>query len=169
MPFYLKDTNFLPQVSGLQSVLIVPCRFCPAASLAVRNEMPYIELFKRFLRTKAYESFIKELEHQLIDHGIKTAVFESKWLHQYVGCMWTASRREELAKRATDFDGALVLGCDAMVDTVRDAIQSTDCQVIKGMEAEGVMNVLPSVKFPFNLSLKLRSVTPVITKEAKEV
>jgi hypothetical protein len=37
MPFYLKELDIIPQVAGLQSVMIVPCRFCPAASLAVKE------------------------------------------------------------------------------------------------------------------------------------
>jgi hypothetical protein len=71
MPFYLKASDILSQVDGLQSVLIVPCRFCPAASLAVREKKPYIELFRKFLKTEAYESFIQALKRRLEDKGIK--------------------------------------------------------------------------------------------------
>jgi hypothetical protein len=55
----------------------------------------------------------------------------------------------------------LVLGCDAMVETVRDSIESANCQVIQGMEIEGLMNVLPTISFPLKLSLRLQGVTPV--------
>jgi hypothetical protein len=161
MPFYLKESNALSQVDGLSSVLIAPCRFCPAASLAVRENKPYIELFRRFLRTEPYESFINALTRRLRDAGIRAAVFDSKLLHQFVACMWTSERRKELAKRAAEFEAVLVLGCDAMVDTVRDSLRSTDCRVIQGMEIEGLMNVLPKVSFPFNLSLELHGVTAV--------
>jgi len=65
MPFYLKESDILSQVAGLKSVLIVPCRFCPAVSMAVRENKPYIELFRKFLRTEAYESFIEALKHRL--------------------------------------------------------------------------------------------------------
>ena len=51
MPFYLKELDIVPRVDVLESVLIVPCRFCPAASLAVREKKPYIELFRKFLKT----------------------------------------------------------------------------------------------------------------------
>ena len=78
MPFYLKELDIVPRVAGLRSVLIVPCRFCPAASLAVREKKPYIELFRKFLKTKAYESFIQALKGRLKGEGIKTAVFK-KW------------------------------------------------------------------------------------------
>jgi hypothetical protein len=161
MPFYLKESNPFPQLAGLHSVLIVPCRFCPAASLAVREEKPYIELFRRLLRTEAYESFITALKRRLEDQGIKTVVFESRLLHQFVACMWTSKRRRDLATHAAKFDGVVVLGCDAMVEAVRDSVESTGCRVIQGMEIEGLMNVIPTVSFPLTLSLELKGVTSV--------
>jgi hypothetical protein len=162
MPLLLQESEILPQVAGVRSVLIVPCRFCPAASLAVREDKPYIELFRRSLRTEAFESFIETLRRRLQDEGIKTAVFDSKLLHQFVACMWTRRRRSEFAKRAADFEAVLVLGCDGMVAAVRDALKSTDCRVIPGMEVEGMMNLIPTASLPCNLSLELRSVTPVM-------
>jgi hypothetical protein len=165
MPFYLKESDALSQVTGLQSVLIVPCRFCPAASLAVRGKKPYIELFRGLLRTQAYESFIKALVGRLQAKGIKTVVFDSRLLHQFVACMWTSKRRRQLAKRAAEFEGVVVLGCDAMVDTVRNSIDSADCRVIQGMEIEGLMNVLPTVGLPFNISLELQGVTSLGKKQ----
>jgi hypothetical protein len=161
MPFYLKELDISRQLAGLQSVLIVPCRFCPAASLAVREKRPYIELFRRFLRTEAFESLIHALTRRLQDAGIKTSLFDSKLPHQFTACMWTSRRRKALAKRAAQFEGVAVLGCDAMVETVRDSIESTECRVIPGMEIEGLMNVLPTVRLPLNISLELHGVTPV--------
>jgi hypothetical protein len=162
MPFYLKESNIVPQVAGLQSVLIVPCRFCPAASLAVREKKPYIELFRKFLRTEAYELFIQALKRRLEEKGIKTAVFDSKLPHHFVACMWTSGRRRKFAKRAAEFEGVVVLGCEATVDIVRDSISSTDCRVIQGMENEGIMSVLPTVSFPFNISLEVQGITSVL-------
>ncbi len=168
MPFYLKESDILPQVAGLQSVLIVPCRFCPAASLAVREKKPYIELFRKFLSTAAYDSFIQTQKRRLTYEGIKTAVFDSKLPHHFVACMWTSGRRKKLAKRAAEFEGVLVMGCDAAVETVRNSIRSTDCRVIHGMENEGIMNVLPHVSFPFNISLEVQGITSVITKASEQ-
>jgi hypothetical protein len=159
MPFYLKESDILAQVAGLQSVLIVPCRFCPAASLAVKEKKPYVELFRKFLRTEAYESFIQTLKHRLEGEGIHTAVFDSKLPHHFVLCMWTSGRRTKLTKRAAEFDGVVVLGCEAAVETVRAALSSTNCRVIRGMENEGIMNVLPTVSAPFNISLELHGIT----------
>ena len=162
MPFYLKASDILSQVDGLQSVLIVPCRFCPAASLAVREKKPYIELFRKFLKTEAYESFIQALKRRLEDKGIKTAVFDSKLPHHFVACMWTSGRRKKLAKRAAEFEGVVVLGCEATVEIVSNAIRSDDCRVIQGMENEGIMSVLPTVSFPFNISLEVQGITSVL-------
>ena len=162
MPFYLKESDIVPRVAGLQSVLIVPCGFCPAASLAVREKKPYIELFRKFLKTEAYESFIQALKRRFKGEGIKTAVFDSKLPHQIVACMWTSRRRRELAKHAAEFEGVVVLGCEATVEIVRDAIRSTDCRVIEGMENEGIMSVLPTVSFPFNISLEVQGITSVL-------
>lgn len=163
MPFYLKAADVMPQVAGLRSVLIVPCRFCPAASLAVREKAPYIELFRRFLRTEAYERFIRALKSRLEYLGIRTAVFDSRMPHQYVACMWSPKRRRELARQAAEFEGVIVLGCDAATETVREAIGSTDCRIIQGMEIEGIMSILPTVRFPFNVSIELQGITPVTT------
>lgn len=168
MPFYLKESSVLPQVAGLGSVLLVPCRFCPAASLAVTEKKPYIELFRRFLRTGAYESHIKTLKRQLEDRGIKAVVFDSKLPHQFTACMWTSRRRRALARRAAEFDGAVVLGCDAMVESVSDSLDSTGCRVIQGMEIEGLMNVLPTVAFPLNISLELNGMAAVEAKRKGE-
>ena len=166
MPFYLKESEFLPELDGLHSVLIVPCRFCPAASQAVREEKPYIEFFRRLLKTEAYESFITTLRRRLDERGIMNAVFESKLLHQFVACMWTSERRKELARTAAEFDSVLVLGCDAMVEAVTESLESAGCRVIQGMEIEGLMNVLPTISFPLNIHLELKGVTPVGSRPA---
>jgi len=161
MPFYLKEADILAEVAGLRSVLIVPCRFCPAASLAVKEDKPYFEPFRRLLRTEAYESYIRDLKNRLAREGIETEVFDSKLLHQFVACVWTERRRRAFARRAARFDGVLVLGCEAAVETMREALGTADCRVIGGMEEEGIMNVVPTVRFPGNLSLVVKGISPV--------
>jgi len=161
MPFYLNEADILPEVAGLRSVLIVPCRFCPAASLAVKEDKPYLEPLRRLMRTEAYESYIRELMTRLQEQGIETEVFDSRLPHQFVACMWTERRRKAFARRASRFDGVLVLGCQAAVETMRDALGSTDCKVIGGMEEEGVMNVVPRFGFPASVSLEVMGISPV--------
>lgn len=168
MPFYLKEMDIVPQTIGLQSVLIVPCGFCPAASLAVREKKPYIELFRKFLRTETYDLFVQSLRHRLEEKGIKTDVFGIRLPHHFVACMWTSGRRKKLAKRAAKCDGVVVLGCDAMVENVKNYISPTDCLVIQGMEAEGIMNVIPELSLPFNISLIVQGITTVKEKSSNQ-
>lgn len=159
MPFYLKDRDISSDVASLRSVLIVPCRFCPAASLAVRERKPYMQPLRRLFRTPAYESYVLALRSRLESRGIRTAVFDNKLAHQFVVCMWTEGRRQALASRAARFDAVVVLGCDAAVETIRSTLQSTGCRVIAAMEVEGIMNVMPTVRFPFEIWLQLAGVT----------
>ena len=161
MPFYLKESDISSQVARLKSVLIVPCGFCPAASLAVKEDKPYIELFRSGWKTRAYETFIRDLRHRLEQQDIRAAVFDIRLPHRFVACMWTSGARKALATRAEEFDGVVVLGCEGAVQTVRDALGSTDCRIIAGMDVEGLMNLVPKVSFPFNISLEMTGVTPV--------
>lgn len=161
MPFLLKDRDVSPDIVSLRSVLIVPCGFCPAASLAVREGKPYIRLFRNFLRTPSYESYVETLKSRLEAEGITANVFASRLPHQFVACMWTAGRRKALAKRAARYDAVIVLGCDAALETVRSALPAHS-RVIAGMELEGIMTVVPRVRFPMNISLEVGSVTRVV-------
>lgn len=162
MPFYLKNRDISSEIAGVRSALIVPCRFCPAASTAVRERESYMEVFHHVLRTPSYEASVRALKSRLQSQGIRTVVFDSKLIHQFVVCMWTSGRRHDLARRAAQFDVVVVLGCDAAVETIRSAIQSTDCRVISAMEVEGIMNVMPTLRFPFNIWLELNGVTRVL-------
>lgn len=165
MPVYLEATDVVKEAAGSRSVLIVPCRFCPAASLAVKNDAPYIELFRRFLKTDSYERFITTMKRSLEDEGIKTTVFKSRLLHQFVLCMWTRRRRKKLLECARNNDAVVVLGCDAAGKTVRDSVESANCRVIQGMRSEGIMSIQPTVHPPCNLRLELESVTPMLHPE----
>lgn len=160
MPFYLTETDVVPEVVDFKSVLIVPCRFCPAASLAVRSNEPYFEFLRRILKTASYERFIKGMKRSFEEKGVKTDVFRSKLLHQFVLCMWTSRRRKQLSESAKKYEALVVLGCEAAAQTVRESVKSTACQVIKGMKSEGIMNVKPKLNWPCNVSLELESVTP---------
>ena len=166
MPFYLKDRDISLDIARLHSVLIVPCRFCPAASLAVRERKPYLDPLRNLLRTPAYESYIQAVKSRLESEGIRTGVFDSHFPHQFVLCMWTLGRRKELSRHAVGYEALIVLGCDAAVETARYCIKSNDCLVIPGMEVEGIMNVTPIFQFPFNIRLEVNSVTQVLQHHA---
>jgi len=165
VPFYLRARDLSTDTAALESVLIVPCRFCPAASFAVREGRPFIEPFHSFLRTPAYESHIRALRSWLENRDVKTDVFDSRLPHQFVMCMWTSARRQALARRAAGYDAVIVLGCDGAVETARSSTRAIGCRVIPGMDVEGVMNVIPSLHSPLNVRLELSGVTPVPSRE----
>lgn len=151
MPLYLNDVDVVSQVEGARSVLIVPCRMCPATSLAVRNNRPFFELFKSFLRSPPLEEHIKKLQSRLEERRLTTGVYLPR---QFLACAWTASERKRLLKRAKQFDTVIVLGCDSATESARDALKSTDCKVIQGMEVAGIVNVKIRFHWPGTLSLE---------------
>ena len=162
MPVYLKDIHEFSALERFGSVLIVPCRFCPAASLAVRRNAPYFEFLKKFLKTASYEQYIETIQSNLEKKGVKTDIFKSYLPHQFVVCMWTSRRRKKLMKCARNYDAVVVMGCEAAVQTIHDSIESTSCKMFQGMRTEGIMSIKPGFHFPCNISLELNKVTPLL-------
>jgi hypothetical protein len=161
MPTYLKDVDVVPEVAKFQSALIVLCRFCPAASLAVRNDKPYIEFFRRLLKTQPYEELIDNMQSRLKKEGLKTSVFKGNLLN-YLICLWTSGGRKKFVKHASQFNAVIVMGCESAYESVQEMLEWTNCQVFPGMESEGVLNAIPKVHLPFNISLEKFKVTPMI-------
>ena len=161
MPFHFKAIDDISEYSKYKSVLIIPCRFCPAASASISSNEPYFEFFRKFLKTDSYERYIKNLKSQFEEEGIKADVFKSKIIHQFVLCMWTSKRRQKLLNRAKEYEALIVLGCEAAVNTVKDAVQSASCKVFQGLETKGVMSIQPRIHIPANISLELQSLTPL--------
>lgn len=171
MPFYLRDVDVVPEVAKFQSALIVLCRFCPAASLAVRKQQPYIEFFRRFLNTESYEQLISNMQSRLEKEGVKTDVFKGSLFPMplnFIICMWTSGQRQKLIKLAAQYEAVVVMGCESIYKTVCDILAPTDCRVFRGMETEGVFDVIPKLSLPFNISLELNSVTPVLYPEKQD-
>lgn len=166
MPFYLKEVDVVSEVAKFRSALIVPCRFCPAASTAVKNNKPFIRFFRRLLKTECYEDLIKNMQSRLEREGVRADVFKSGILH-YVLCMWPSERRKRLLRRASEYEAVVVMGCDAAYESVCDVLRSTNCQVVHGMESEGVMTLTTRFNWPLNISLDLLSVTPVLHQKAE--
>jgi hypothetical protein len=133
--------------------------------MAVKNDEPYIQFPRRMLKTASYERLIDSMKRSFENKGIKTSIFKSNLLHQFVLCMWTTRRRRKLLERARQFEAVVVMGCEAAVQTVRNALQSTTCRVIPGMRAEGIMSIQPRLSMPCNISLELEGVTPYIHAE----
>ncbi len=166
MPFYLNDRDITSDLAGVQSALIVPCRFCPAASRAVRENAPYVQLLRGFLRTPAYERHVRALTTRLARAGIRTRVFGGWIPVPSVLCMANAAKREELARLASEHEAMVVLGCDAALETARSCAGASGCRVVPGMEVEGIMNVVPSLRFPLDVWLDMRSLTRVLQPPA---
>jgi hypothetical protein len=161
---YLKDVDVVPELAKFQSALIVLCRFCPAASLAMREGKPYIELFRRFLNTESCEQLINNLQSRLKKEGLKTNVFKGSLFPMplnFITCFWNSGQREKLLKHARQYEAIIVMGCEAAYESVCDILKSTDCQIFLGMESEGVFEAVPKFSLPFNISLKLSNVKPV--------
>ncbi|UCD81072.1 MAG: hypothetical protein JSW26_06490, partial [Desulfobacterales bacterium] len=112
--------------------------------------------------TASYEQLIETIKSNLEKKGVKIDVFKSKWLHQFVVCMWTARRRKKLLKRAHHYEALVVLGCEAAVQTIHDSVKSTSCKVFQGMRSEGIMSIQPRFHLPCNISLKLNRITPLL-------
>jgi len=169
MPFYFEDLENIPELSDLKSVLIVPCRFCPAASTAVKRNEPYFDLLRGFLKTPSYEQLLKTMKSTLEKKGIRTDVVRSISPHNFVMCMWTEKQRNKLMERAARYEALLVLGCEAAVQTISDSVKSTSCQVFQGMKTKGLMSIKPRFHFPFRISLELNSITPtLLTTESSD-
>ena len=167
MPFILEKQDVIPQLGGCRSVLIVPCRFCPAASMAVKSNEAYIEFPRRALKTASYERQITEMKVAFEELGIETSIFSSRMLHQFVLCMWTSRRRRALRDTAKDFEAVVVMGCEAAVDTVRRALKTTGCLVMPGMRSEGIMSIQPRFSLPGTVRLELESVTPFVAAKGR--
>lgn len=162
MPVYLNTIDDFSKLEDYKSVLIVPCRFCPAASMAVSKKAPYFQPFTNLLKTPAYEQYLDTVQTKLEKRGIRTDVFKSYLPHQFVVCMWTARRRKKLSKVARNYDAVLVMGCEAALDTVQDSIDPSAAQVFQGMRTAGIMSIKPHFHAPCDISLELNRITPLL-------
>jgi hypothetical protein len=168
MPIHFSDRDVASEVAGLSSVLIVPCYMCPAVTVSVREKKPFIQLFKSFLKSAPFDQYIKTLQYRLKEHGVKTRVFKSMPSHEWFMCMWTSGKRKKLRKYAERYDAVLVLGCDSATETVREALKSTDCKVIEGMEVAGIMNAQIRFHLPGNVSFENSKIVPISQMNQKE-
>ena len=166
MPFYLKEVDIVSDVAEFQSTLIVLCRFCPAASLALRKNQPYIELFRRFLKTESYERHIHDMQSRLEEGGAKTSTFQGNLLNYFM-CMWTSRQREKFLEEARHYEAVVVMGCEGAYENVCDVVKSTGCQVFHGMESEGILTAVPKFHWPFSVSLEIARVTPMLYQKKK--
>lgn len=161
MPIHLRDLDVVSQAEGVSSALIVPCNLCPAVTVAVNQEQPFMKLFRSVLKSAPFEQYVKELQSRLGEKGVKTKVFKNPFYHQWFLCMWTAGRRKKLERHAKQFEAVIVLGCDTANETVRDAVKSTGARVIEGMQVAGLMNAKLSFQLPGDVAFKDCKIIPI--------
>lgn len=168
MPIHFNDRDILPEITGLKSVLIVPCYMCPAVTVAVREKKPFMQFFRHFLKSAPFEQYLEALQSRLKENGVESKVFKSVFFHQWFMCMWTSHRRRKLRKLAQQYDAILVLGCESATETVRDEVKSIDCKVIAGMEVAGIMNAQLRFQLPGNISFANCRIVPMSEHRKKE-
>jgi hypothetical protein len=161
MPIHFTDLDPVSKVDEGSSALIVPCTMCPAATVAVRERKPFLQLFRGLFRSPPFERYIAALQSRLADKGVRTEVFKSRLYHQWFLSMWTAARREKLREHTGRHHALIVLGCDSATETVREAAEGSNCKVIEGMKVSGIMNAHLSVRLPGNVSFESCKIVPI--------
>ena len=161
MPIHFNDLDVVSETAGLKSALIVPCNMCPAATVAVREKKPFMQFFRSFLKSPPFVQYLRELQSQLGEKGLNTSVFMSNLYHQWFMCMWTTTQRKKLQEAAKQHEAVIVLGCNSATETVRDAVKSTGCKVIEGMEVTGIMNATLRFHLPCNVSFDDCRIIPI--------
>lgn len=168
MPIHFDDLDVMPELAGLHSALIVPCNMCPAVTVAVREERPFMRLYRSFLKSAPFTEYIRAMQDRLLKKGIRTEVFESNIYHQWFMCMWTAGRQKKLRKHAKQHDAVIVLGCDSATETVRDSVRSTGCRVVEGMRVTGIMNAKLSLRWPGDICFADYRTIPIAGAQQRE-
>jgi hypothetical protein len=167
MPIHFTDVDLVPKVSGLKSALIVPCIMCPAVTVAIRDQKPVMRFFRNLFKSAPFEQYLAALTARLSEQGVKADVFNSRLYQHWFLCMWSGRRRRKLRQQAREYEAVIVLGCDSATETVRDAVQSTDCKVIEGMKVGGLTNAKLKLHFPANVSFEDVKVVPMPGRDIK--
>ena len=154
MPIHLKNLDVTSKVEGLSSVLITSCNMCAGASLAMKENKPFLQFFKSLLKSPPLEKYIAKLQLELNGKGIKTKWFRGGIIQQFFLCLWTKKQREKFRKCAKDYEAVVVLGCESAIETVQGAVEGTGCDVIRGVEVVGIMNANPKLHLPFDISFQ---------------
>ncbi|MHC4738044.1 MAG: hypothetical protein ACYS9Y_03975 [Planctomycetota bacterium] len=168
MPIHLDDLDITSEVEGLGSSLIVACNMCAGASLAMKENKPFFQLFGSLLKSPPLERHIRKLQSQLRQKGVKTKWFKGGIVQQFFLCLWTSKQRSKLQKCAKKYEAVVVLGCDSAIETVRDSVKGTDCNVIKGMEVAGIMNTKPKFHLPCNISFEENKIIPICDRHCEK-
>ncbi len=154
MPVHLEPRDVSADLENFNSVLIVSCPVCPPMCLAMQHDSPFIEFFKRGLKTGAFEDYIQSIRKPLEQRGIRTGAYAIH-IPTPMMCLWTKWQRNRLLKRAREYEAVLVLGCDSATYTAQEVLKNTDCQVIQGMNMIGTTNATLKFRFPMTFNLDM--------------
>ena len=160
MPIHFEDLDVTSEVAGIHSALIVPCNLCPAVTVAVRENRPFLRFFRSLVKSAPFEEYLAVLQSRLAAKGVSTKVFRNTLYHQWFMCMWTSRRRKKLQKQARKYDAVIVLGCESATETVRDVLPA-EVKVIEAMRTAGIMNGRLSFRWPGDLLFRECRVVPI--------
>jgi len=161
MPIHLNDVDLASRTEGLNSALIIPCYLCPAVTLAVRNNKPFLQPLRHFFKSPPFEQYIDDIQFRLGERGVRSAVFKSHFVLHWFLCMWTFGRRKKLKRQLAKYDAATILGCDSATEAVLDLVDEADCKVIQGMEVDGFMNAEMTFHRPCDISFADCRIIPI--------
>lgn len=168
MPIHFDDLDVVSEATGLSSALIVPCNMCPAATVAVRENKPFMQFSRSLLKSPPFEKYIRTVQSRLREIGVDTRVFRSNLPHQWFLCMWTRRQRKKLKNRVRQYDAVIVLGCGSATETVRELIETTDCKLIEGMAVTGIVNAKLRFHLPCNVSFEDCKTVPIAQQQKSE-
>jgi hypothetical protein len=157
MPIHLEPRDVSADLESFNSVLIVSCPVCAPMSVAMQQNSPFIEFFKRGLKTKAFEDYIQSIREPLEKRGVRTGTYAIHTPTPMM-CIWTKWQRNRLRRRANHYEAVLVLGCDSAAYTAQEVLKNTGCQVIQGMDMIGTTNATLKVGFPLTFTLDMHCV-----------
>lgn len=140
MPIDFEDLDVTQDLKGVHSALIAPCKMCPAVSVSVRENKPFMQLYKSFLKSPPFEEYLEHLQTRLSEEGVTAEVFKSRLYHHWFMYMWPEAQKKKLRKAAKHYDAIIVLGCESATLTVRNSIDMLGCRLIEGMRVSGIMN-----------------------------
>ena len=169
MPIHLEELDVVSEAEGLGSALIVACNMCAGASLAMKEERPFLQFFGHLLKSPPLQRHIKELHAQLRAKGVRTKEFRGGIIQQFFLCLWTSRQRNKFQQCAKEYEAVIVLGCESAIRTAADSVKGTNCNVIKGMEVAGIMNTKPRFHFPGNISFEYSRLIPMCDRHCKRV
>ncbi|UCE99470.1 MAG: hypothetical protein JSV82_09995 [Planctomycetota bacterium] len=169
MPIHLDDLDVVCEVEGLGSALVVACNMCAGASLAMKENKPFLQFFRSLLKSPPLERHIRRLRSELRERGVKTKRFKSGVIQQFFLCLWTSRERSRLRRCAKEYEAVIVLGCDSAIETVVDTVKGTGCKVVKGMEVAGIMNTKPKFHLPCDISFEESKIIPMCDQHCKQI